>query len=232
MLLMKFGEKEHLEQLKNGIIHFSPLSTFVEDSSCFRGDPLEGKLLIDLSHPVLINGLDITPYIEQATQSFVGFESILSFSASMLNHANCHAYKNGLYSPNDDYIAEMEQFGSHVLIFSANDFIIALNKTLKSHTCNFEYHPIFYCNKTDHTAISKYMKGRQIEKNPYDYCFIKDHTPYSKQNEWRTIIHDIDGEFPIDSTGGFNLKTEFCTKMPIFETLELKSLQVSDEFLR
>lgn len=232
MLFMKFGKKEHLEQLKNGIVHFSPLSTFVEDPSSFRGDPLEGKLLIDLSYPVLINGMDITPYVKQATQSFVGFDSILSFSASMLNHRNCHVYKNGLYSPNDDYIAEMAQFGSHVLIFSATDFVIALKNTLKSHTCNFEYHPIFYCNKTDHTSISEHLKDSQPEQNPYDYCFIKDRTPYSRQNEWRAIIHDINGEFPIDSTGSLNIKTEFRTKMPIFRTFELKTLQVSDEFLR
>ena len=44
--LLKFGKKEHLEQLKNGIVHFSPIELFQEDVTAFRGDKMEGSTSI------------------------------------------------------------------------------------------------------------------------------------------------------------------------------------------
>ena len=232
MLFLKFGKKEHLQQLKNGFIHFRPLSSFISDSTNFRGDRLEASLFIDLSHPIIINGTDYSPYIKEAIQTYVRFDSILSFSASILDHNNCHVAKDGIFTVNDDFIEEMEQFGSHVLIFSAKEFIGRLKETLKMYKCNFSYHPIFYCDKTNHVAISKHFKDKGEAVDPYDYCFIKDYTPYAKQNEWRIIIHDTNNEFQIEDTGGVNIKTNFSTKIPIFETSALKTLLVSEEYLK
>lgn len=231
MLFLKFGKKEHLQQLKDGVVHFRPLSSFKNDSTHFRGDRLEATLLIDKSHPVIINGMDISPYIKEVTQTFDGFDSILSFSAAKLDYNNCHAIEDGLFTVNDDFIAEMEQFGSHFLIFSAEEFIWGLEESLKMHTCNFVYHSIFYCDKTDHAAISRHFKDIEDTAEPYEYCFIKDYTPYAKQNEWRIIIHDINSVFQIEDSGGVNIKTNFSTKMPIFETAALKTLQMSENYL-
>ena len=52
MLFIKFGKKEHLEQLRNGIVHFSTLKTFQKDPTSFRGDKMEGRLYIDPKQPV------------------------------------------------------------------------------------------------------------------------------------------------------------------------------------
>ena len=38
MVLIKFGKKEHLEQLKNGIVHFSPIEAFQNDPTVFIYD--------------------------------------------------------------------------------------------------------------------------------------------------------------------------------------------------
>lgn len=227
MLFLKFGKKEHLQQLKEGVVHFRPLSSFVGDSTCFRGDRLEGRLLLDLKHPFLINGVDFAPYAKEIVLSYDGFDSILSFSAAMLNYDNCHITKDGLFTPNDDFIEEMAAVGDHVLIFRAEDFIWQLRERIKTNKCNCVYHPIFYCDKTDHETISKYFENKRNKgepPDPYDYCFIKDRIPYLKQNEWRVIIHDISNEFPIESSGGANIVTAFRTKMPIFETRLLKTL--------
>lgn len=70
VLLIKFGKKEHLEQLKNGIVHFSPIELFQEDPTDFRGDKMEGKHYIDTSKPFLINGTDISMYIKEAVVSY------------------------------------------------------------------------------------------------------------------------------------------------------------------
>lgn len=235
MLFLKFGKEEHLQQLKDGIVHFRPLSSFVGDSTCFRGDRLEGRLLLDLNHPFLIDGVDFAPYAKEIVLSYDGFDSVLSFSAAMLNHDNCHITKDGLFTPNDDFIEEMIQFGDHVLIFRAEDFIWKLREKLKIHKCNCLYHPIFYCDKTDHVAISKYFEDKRNEgspPDPYDYCFIKDRIPYSKQNEWRIIIDDFNNEFPIEPNGGVNIVTSFRSKIPVFETQLLKTLRASEEYLR
>lgn len=63
--LLKFGKKEHLEQLKNGIVHFSPIELFQEDVTTFRGDKMEGKEYLNLSKPFVVNGVDISAYIEK-----------------------------------------------------------------------------------------------------------------------------------------------------------------------
>lgn len=125
----------------------------------------------------------------------------------------------------------MEQFGRHVLIFSAGEFVQGLEESLEKYTCNYLYRSIFYCDKTDHAAISEHFKDMRGIEEEYEYCFVKDYTPYARQNEWRFIIHDIDGEFQIEDTGGVNIKTNFNTKMPIFETAALKTLHVSEGFL-
>ncbi|MBR3704723.1 MAG: hypothetical protein IKM11_04490 [Oscillospiraceae bacterium] len=235
MLLLKFGKKEHLQQLKDGVVHFRPLSSFAGDSTRFRGDRLEGRLLLDLSHPFLINGVDYAPYAKEIVLSYEGVDSILSFSAAMLSYENCHVTKDGLFTPNDDFIEEMLQFGEHVLIFCAEDFLEGMRQKIAMHRCNCLYRSIFYCDKTSHKEISDYFEERQNAgepSDPYDYCFIKDKTPYSKQNEWRIIIHDTHNEFPIESSGGVNVETKFRTHMPIFETLSLKTLVASEEYLK
>lgn len=232
MLFLKLGKKEHLQQLKEGIIHFSPLSSYIDDSTCFRGDRLEGKLLADLNQTFLINGVDVIPYVQEIVHTYDGFESILSFSVSKIDFTNCHISSDGLYTPNADFIEEMSQFGSHVLIFSSNDFILELGRIFTRHKCNISYKSVFYCNKSDHEAIVKYFQVVADASDPYEYCFIKDASPYAKQNEWRAIIHDLGNEFPVDRTGGVNIQTAFHTEMPIFESVALRTLQVSEDLLK
>lgn len=68
MVLIKFGEKEHLQMLKEGSVHFNPLSRFREDTTLFRGDELEGKYIIDTSKGFFIDGIDISKFGEAPGQ--------------------------------------------------------------------------------------------------------------------------------------------------------------------
>ena len=70
MLFIKFGKKEHLEQLRNGIVHFSTLKTFQKDPTSFRGDKMEGRLYIDPKQPMLVNGLDISSFMKECVISY------------------------------------------------------------------------------------------------------------------------------------------------------------------
>lgn len=100
--LLKFGKKEHLEQLKNGIVHFSPIELFQEDVTTFRGDKMEGKEYLNLSKPFVVNGVDISAYIEKAVISSIPDCPVRSFSASLLSHKNCHMVSEDTYALNDN----------------------------------------------------------------------------------------------------------------------------------
>ena len=158
-ILIKFGKKEHLEQLKNGIVHFSSLKAFQEDPTAFRGDSMEGRLLLDPSKPFLINGKDISPYIQRAEISYELDCPLLSFSASMLSKDNCHQTSNGLYTINEEFINEMKQFGDHFLIFNAFAFINALIAEFRKTQCDYEFHPITYIDKNNHHLIQNILRN-------------------------------------------------------------------------
>lgn len=231
-LLIKFGKKEYLEQLRTGIVHFSRLETFQKDPTTFRGDKMEGKHYIDPSKPFLINGTDFSGYVKEATISYE-FDNcvVLSFSASMLSFQTCHIVSEGLYTPNDNFIAEMKQFGDSFLIIDASALINALKKEFESTRCSYEYHPIVYIDKRNYNQIQAYYTGLDNDRKITGHLFVKDTVrSYPLQNEWRVIVFDHENHYPLsdDST---NIQTSFTTQMPIFSIDELKTLQCSREFL-
>ncbi len=226
MMMLKFGKKEHLELLKAGVLHFRPLDVFSKDLTSFRGDHLEGKLRYPKNEKLIVNGLDISPYIKEATISCVGFENILSFSLALLDINNCHVIEEDLYTPNDDFICEMQQFGDHFLILPP-DMITALKKKLETYNCYWKRQSIFYCDKSDFKTIRNHYIKKNGSVSEYDlHCFTKE-LSYSKQNEYRFIIHDFENEFPLDKNGGVNIKADFTVEMPIFETSSLRTLRIS-----
>lgn len=230
MIILKFGKEAHLNQLRNGIVHFRPLSTYINDSTQYRGDKLEGQLLIDPSKPFKINGVDISPYIKEIKYSFVGSEDILTFCASMLSHNNCHPISDNMFVPNDDFIDEMKKFGEYVLIIQYAHFFQALEQALKNKRCSYECHPVAYINKNLYGDTSRILRSK-FENTPYGECFIKDYDLYHSQEEWRFIIKDSDNEFPLEANGGVNIQTNFSTEMPVFSIESFRTLKVSEDFL-
>ena len=232
-ILIKFGKKEHLEQLKNGIVHFSTLETFQEDPTTFRGDSMEGRLRLDPSKPFLINGKDISPYIQRGETSYELDCPLLSFSASMLSMDNCHQEPNGLYTINKNFVKEMKQFGDHFLIFNAFAFIDALIAEFSKTQCNYEFQPMTYLDKNNHPLIQNHFAKMSEERREFGYLFLKDTAnSYSLQNEWRFVVFDIHSQYCKRESRGTNIKTAFTTEIPVMETENLCTLQCSDEFLR
>lgn len=231
MLLIKFGKKEHLEQLKNGIVHFSQLETFQNDPTTFRGDRMEGRDFLDPSQPFLINGHDISPYIKEAIISHEYEDTLLSFSASLLSHNNCHPITDDGFSLNDSFIEEMKKFGDSFLIFNAYNFIDSLKQEFDRTLCSFEYHPIQYIDKHDYSSIRKYYSSFPEEEKSTKNLFVKDTTNgYPLQNEWRIVVFDHANHYLLNH-GGANIQTSFTTEMPIFPVDVLHTLRCSREFL-
>ncbi len=231
MMLLKFGQKEHLELLKNGVFHFRQLDNFIKDSSNFRGDPLEGKLSYPKATPFIINGHDFSQYAPKITMSYVGVEDTLCFSTSILNTTNCHVVHDDIYTPNSDYINAMQQFGDYFLILPPYTVSMALNDKLKNHGCSFRSSSVFYCIKSDFDAIRNHFISKKGYVDECDmHCFTKD-LSYSYQNEYRYIINDICKEFLLGPNGGVNLKTNFFNEFPVLEVSSLRTLQVSRKIL-
>ena len=232
-LIIKFGKREHLEQLRNGIVHFSRLESFQNDPTSFRGDKMEGKNYIDPSKPFLFNGADFSSYIKEAIISYRFVNcTALSFSASVLSCKNCHLISEGIYTPNDDFIAEMSQFGDYFLVFNAIVFINSLRKTFETTECSWECHPMAYIDKRNYELVRDYYKKLSNDRKNSAHLFVKDTVnSYSLQNEWRGVVFDHGNHYSVDKNGGANIQTNFSTKMPIFSVDKLKTLQCSREFL-
>ena len=232
MLLIKFGSAEHLEQLRNGIVHFSTLETFQEDPTKFRGDRLDGRLLLEPGKPFIINGHDFSSYIKEAVISYDTDCPQLSFSASMLSKSNCFKLSNGLYSINENFVEEMKQFGDYYLIINAFEFIDAVTDELEKTQCYYEYHKMAYIDKNNHQLIRDYFAKLSSGRRKFGHLFIKDTANSCPlQNEWRLVAFDIDNRYCAKGCKGTNIKTGFSTQMPILETERLTTLRCSENFL-
>ena len=231
MLFIKFGKKEHLEQLRNGIVHFSTLKTFQKDPTSFRGDKMEGRLYIDPKQPMLVNGLDISSFMKECVISYETNCPEFSFSASILSRKNCHKCTDGLYTVNQEYINEMRQFGECFLIINAFELIEALRTEFSNTGSGFEYHPIVYINKTNYSKIQEYFNNLSSKNRLTGHLFLKDDTnSYRIQNEWRMVLFDFNNHYPADNNG-VNVKTCYLTEMPVLDTESLATLRCSEEYL-
>ena len=208
VMLIKFGKKEHLKQLKNGIVHFSPIELFQEDPTNFRGDKMEGREYMDPSKPFLINGTDISMYIDEAVVSYELNCPVYSFSASLLSYNNCHMVSEGEYAPNDDFIAEMRKFGDYFLVFNAFDFIDSLAKEFEITGCGYEYHPMVYIDKHNHELVRGYFDTKSENQKSPAHLFVKDTTnSYPLQNEWRMSFLDHSNHYRLSNSSSMAEKT-------------------------
>ena len=77
-LLLKFGQKCHLESLKAGNLFFNPISKFRNDGTLFRGDENEGKIPINPS-TFFIDGKCYGDIIKSVMASYEGDDNMFIF---------------------------------------------------------------------------------------------------------------------------------------------------------
>lgn len=234
MLFIKFQEEKYLEPIKNGVFYFRPVQSFRDDPTEHRGDANEGITYLDVKRPgasFKINDIEIVQRIESVSYSKEYEGNTLSLSLSKLNLDNCHEIDSGLYTINLDFLEEMKSFGSSFIFIDPIQFVECMKQALSACKCNYEYRSIYYCDKRDGAAVQKHFDRMKEIDSWYGELFLKDITEYGLQNEWRFLIHDIANEFPLTVNGGVNIQTPYRSNMPIFHTDDLKSLQISKEYL-
>ena len=92
--LVKYGKKEHLEELKNGRIFFNAIKKYRNDGTEYRGDSMEGRIPIDPSTIAIYdkdgkNIFDYLPRPDTVTQMLYNDENFLMFL--------CFGYNKGNY---------------------------------------------------------------------------------------------------------------------------------------
>lgn len=231
-LLIKFGEKKHLESLKQGYIYFNPIKKFRNDGTAFRGDPLEGKVPIDpntLYFPDSAgnNIFDSVPRPDVATLSYVGDDDLLMFCCAAITDdilENDNRSKRRVLK--ESFKDEMRQFGDYAICFWECELLQKLQSAQEENLgLIFDSRFITYHSKSDFSHTDVYSSKRGV---PSRY-FVKD-TQYKHQNEWRTILcSNNSSSLALDDTDGFLLRTTPFQFAEIFKSdVLLNSLSVGE----
>ena len=173
MLLLKVGKYENLQMFRSGIVYFSPLETFRNDGTLFRGDLYEGKLFIDTKKGFWINGIDFSSYIEEATESFVGSENVVIFCASILDNSNSRPILPNGIDFYDDFYKEMRKFGQYAVVFDSNDLVKHVRAALENKQCASAWGPVTYCDKRDSAKVEKFYHERKSVYKEATIYFLK-----------------------------------------------------------
>lgn len=220
MYLFKVGKQEHLELLRNGIIHFMPLSYFRGDGTAFRGDELEGKYIIDTSQGLFINGIDVSKFGTgfRATMNYVDSDDVLIFCAAMLEQKNFEKHSSDSFAFEESFFNEMRKFGQYAIIFDHLQFIDSIKVALSNIRCNFTWGKVTYCNKNDHIHMRECIKNMEGQHSDTTIYFIKDES-YQLQNEWRFIINWLNPSSVLkrNDDGSLDLKIKPVPASDVFD---------------
>lgn len=231
MILLRFKKEERLKPIKKGIFHLRPTVAYRDDPVKYRGDPMEGKIFGNPAASFKINGFEISQWIESIIWSREFEGNILSMSFFQLNMDNCHEVEKGIYTINDDAVEKMKGFGDFFITLNSAHIIPSMEAALSGYKCNYEYHPVRYCDIHNYNAVQQCLKNMRDNGYMYSEFFLKDKSEYGPQNEWRFLIHDYANEFPLLDNGGVDLQTDFRSDVPLFKTEQLTTLRISKDLL-
>lgn len=197
-LLAKFGEKEHLELIKEGHLYFNPIQKYRDDGTDWRGDKNEGTIPIDPCKISIKNseGKDIfidlgIPRPTKVSEFIQGDENTFIFCSAMITQ-NILILRDGHnkeYILNETFKKSIQNFGEYVLIFNPYEILGRLRTVRSKHKPEFAYRSgsIIYRDLQDFSERGDYSTAYNISNSVYDRYFVKD-ISYKNQNEWRLLI--------------------------------------------
>ncbi len=219
-LLIKVGQKEHIESFINGNVYFNTLGHFKKYEDNFRGDNDEG--ILNLNKEEVLQGKvplekrikDNIPYIDRVEfqTGFEGTDSNFIFCASMLDETN-HQIVDEKICFTYSFYKEITQFGQYAVIFQEDLFTKKLNEALNGYGDNIYYRKIKYIDKKQQNSFNSKIGA-------VDICFVKD-VSYKNQNEWRYMITNNKEVLNSNDVGGFQVKIK---DLPTSEIINLHTL--------
>ena len=220
---IKVGKKEHLEELKAGRVFFARNELFLNDDTDYRGDPNEGKRLIDPTKiKIIIDGKDIfqdkrIPYPVSVKEEIEGIENIHIFCCSVLIERVWKGEKNKRLT--DEFIKEMSNFGDHFLFFNLRELTSHIYDAILDSKIGMDarfvrYKDIFH----DFSPV-------EFQTNSFYNCFFIKDEKYRIQSEYRIIIDGHEEELISNCEKGYILEIEPIQIGDIFEIDALKKVR-------
>lgn len=222
-LIAKFGNKEHLEQLRNGKIFFNAIKTYREDGTDYRGDPMEGKIPID---PTKIKILDkdgkdifeVVPPPDTVVQFLSGDDNLMMFCAAAITVEIMDNVEGNKWQFKDEFKSAIQNFGDYVLLLWSIDLLehIELATDPNGQRIGYDSGPILYRDLSDYDNTEEYRKtGSWLDR-----YFVKG-LSYKSQNEWRVIIDGEREPLKANCGKGFLLQTSPFRYSRLMRTTEL-----------
>lgn len=221
-LMIKFGRKEDLEQLKEGTIYFSKLQTHRDDTTAFRGDFTEGKIAIDpdtlsIQDSAGGNIFNSLPRPDNVYLSNANDGDLLVFCCSIITDNILEENLDGTKTFSKGFRNEMVKFGDYAMCFWEYEIQNKLVSAAKENSNLFyEYGAITYCDKSDFSSPS----NCNTHKSMLSQYFTKD-IAYKFQNEWRVIIDGKCSPLELNRPKGFVLETSPFEKAAIYKSKDL-----------
>ena len=220
-MLLKFGRREHLEALKQGCVYFNVIENYRIEPNTFRGDLLEGKLLLDPQKfdMFLESGESVfsfgIPRPNIVQYGYDGDESLHMFCAVAITTELLESIGDNKYIFKESFKKEALKFGDYVAVFFEKDLISRIDNLVKSRKQGIEHYAaqmINYKYKQD------YSDG--ILEDPLDIYFTKD-IEYKNQNEWRLIVS---GNFKENTQNPIVLNCESFQNMNIYSAKDFLNI--------
>lgn len=192
IFLIKFGKKEYLEQIKNGIVRFTKLKKYQEIENPAIGDMNEGlesivhqdgKMKVTFQHPLINNGKEIN--ISNSIKEIRNFPDV-----NVNKYVACFSFftqedivNNTIF---DDAMLKESEWNDVLLFIQTDNFVEALFTALKNF--NIKFKPVKYLDYSlnqirlnEFVKSTKYQYQREIrfsiiynnEQNP-DIKYIND----------------------------------------------------------
>lgn len=219
-LLLKFGKKEHIEELANGNMFFNQVKSYREDTTQSRGDSDEGCIPINPQNIKIIdsdgnNLLDRISLPDKVRSFRQKDESTLMFCGTEISK-NILTKRNNKYFFTKEYIESIKSFGDYVLLFSKKETLNKLYIESEKESSEFGYiaDSINYENLNNFSYIDK-----QYNLNKSVYApFLKKDISYKTQSEYRIIIDGITKQLELNLYGGYIINLGKFEWAHIFET--------------
>ena len=169
--LIRFGHKEHLEQILNGKIRFTSLKKYQRDENTNIGDVNEGvctflyqndDLEITFSHPLLEHGKEI--YISKSITSFKDYPDNKKYVSCFSYFTMKDIVEKAIVT--EQVLAEKE-WNSVLILINSDVFRKVVLETLQSYNANFgkiQYldYSINQRNLNEFTKSKEYIHQKEI----------------------------------------------------------------------
>ena len=196
MLIKVSNNRKYLEDLCAGKVYMNESGYFRKLEDTYRGDKFDGKCVISFENHTgefMELGPEESPeerikipldFIQNFTVGFKGDNKIPLYCCSQLSEHILRKETEFSLKFKEEFISEMEQFGSYHAIFSKVEFLQNMLDYIDDNQLGGKWGAVSYVDIHSEYHIEIL---NDENRNQYNVFFKKD-LSYQWQNEWRIIL--------------------------------------------